>query len=211
VPQNPAPEPSPPEPAPDWEHKGNGIWTLPVEGGTVLYTTRSTPEERAQFAEEWARGTKPKPCEGCNAGAHGPNHHRKHLPPPRITPAEHCGELTPPGISTERTECVLRPGHSGSHADDRGARWWPTPDARPAHVSEPVNADDCPGCVADTLRRAEKAEQELDLAEATLREVLSHFVHPGHPGEPCLQTGWISVKTVDRWRAIAYPTKDGNK
>jgi hypothetical protein len=50
---------------PSWEHKGDGIWTLPVDGGTVLYTTKSTPEERARFAEEWAQGTKPKPdiCE----------------------------------------------------------------------------------------------------------------------------------------------------
>ncbi|MFS0698323.1 hypothetical protein [Streptomyces nitrosporeus] len=40
-------------------------------------------------------------------------------------PAEHCGHQ-PPRFSehTERTECVLRPGHQGSHADQRGMRWW---------------------------------------------------------------------------------------
>lgn len=38
-------------------------------------------------------------------------------------PREYCGHLTPPLVAGERTECVLRPGHSGSHADDRGGRW----------------------------------------------------------------------------------------
>ncbi|CAM5250043.1 hypothetical protein SGLAM104S_01605 [Streptomyces glaucescens] len=44
-------------------------------------------------------------------------------------PREHCGELSPdtsPG--TIRTECVLRPGHQGSHADHVGCRWWPLSD-----------------------------------------------------------------------------------
>lgn len=45
------------------------------------------------------------------------------------TPAEHCGEQKPPFISkvpelAGRTECVLRPGHPGSHADEHGTRWW---------------------------------------------------------------------------------------
>lgn len=38
-------------------------------------------------------------------------------------PHEHCGHLMPALVAGERTECVLRPGHSGSHADDRGGRW----------------------------------------------------------------------------------------
>ncbi|MFJ2568156.1 hypothetical protein ACIO02_35425 [Streptomyces sp. NPDC087568] len=41
-------------------------------------------------------------------------------------PREHCGHLSPDTLlTTPRTECVLRPGHPGSHADDRGCRWWP--------------------------------------------------------------------------------------
>ncbi|WP_432008686.1 hypothetical protein [Streptomyces bacillaris] len=41
------------------------------------------------------------------------------------TPAEHCGRQKPSLTQhTERTECVLRPGHHGSHADQHGARWW---------------------------------------------------------------------------------------
>lgn len=43
-------------------------------------------------------------------------------------PREHCGRLSPDtGLTTVRTECTLRPGHQGSHADDRGARWWYDP------------------------------------------------------------------------------------
>jgi hypothetical protein len=43
-------------------------------------------------------------------------------------PREHCGHLAPTTLLTTRpTECVLPPGHQGSHADDRGCRWWPVP------------------------------------------------------------------------------------
>lgn len=56
--------------------------------------------------------------------------------------------------------------------------------------------------LGDQLR---DAETRLAETRATLDEVLRHFVHKGHPGEPCLQTGWISEKTVARWRAVLYP------
>lgn len=43
-------------------------------------------------------------------------------------PREHCGALSPDtGSTNPRTECTLRPGHSGSHADDVGCRWWLDP------------------------------------------------------------------------------------
>lgn len=54
------------------------------------------------------------------------------------TPAEHCGHQQPHAISGYGllTECVLRPGHSGSHADEHGMRWWlaarPDTDTGPA-------------------------------------------------------------------------------
>lgn len=42
-------------------------------------------------------------------------------------PDERCGELTPELFGqSPREECVLRPGHSGSHAAESGARWWAT-------------------------------------------------------------------------------------
>ena len=110
----------------DWEPQGDGIWTLAVEGGTVLFTSKDTAEERARFAEQWKRGQKPpEPCEDENGNcrAYWPNYHRRHLPPPRIVPVEHCGDLNPSAVGADQAECVLRPGHSGSHADDRGCRW----------------------------------------------------------------------------------------
>ena len=39
-------------------------------------------------------------------------------------PTEHCGHQPDPVIGNRATECVLRPGHSGSHADKTGMRWW---------------------------------------------------------------------------------------
>lgn len=60
-------------------------------------------------------------------------------------------------------------------------------------------------------QRDRQAEQTVELIQrhADLRivldEVLRKFVHKGHPGEPCLSSGWISEKTVARWRAVLYP------
>jgi hypothetical protein len=45
-------------------------------------------------------------------------------------------------------------------------------------------------------------ERVGELSE-TLGEVLSHFVHKGHPGTPCLQTGWVRESAVQRWREVA--------
>ncbi|MEK9524056.1 hypothetical protein MIU24_32485 [Streptomyces venezuelae] len=42
---------------------------------------------------------------------------------PTDRPAEHCGHQPDPVIG-QPTECVLRPGHSGSHANETGMRWW---------------------------------------------------------------------------------------
>ncbi|MFE6931781.1 hypothetical protein ACFVDT_07090 [Streptomyces sp. NPDC057699] len=47
---------------------------------------------------------------------------------PEHQPAEHCGHQ-PSEVFTWRHpgqygECVLRPGHQGSHADEHGMRWW---------------------------------------------------------------------------------------
>lgn len=53
---------------------------------------------------------------------------------------------------------------------------------------------------AERARAVQRAEQ----LAATLHDVLSHFTHKGHPGEPCLQTGWISEKTVAHWRTVLY-------
>lgn len=57
--------------------------------------------------------------------------------------------------------------------------------------------------------RLEPAIIEQERLAATLDEVLRHFVHKGHPGEPCLSSGWVSEKTVARWRAVLYPPQPG--
>lgn len=57
---------------------------------------------------------------------------------------------------------------------------------------------------ADRIRA--EAQRDRDQHAAVLAEVLRHFVHKGHPGEPCLQTGWIPVKTVEKWRSVIAPT-----
>lgn len=45
---------------------------------------------------------------------------------------EYCGDLAPQIFEhSPRTECVLRPGHSGSHANGRGGRWWYDPSLAP--------------------------------------------------------------------------------
>lgn len=45
-------------------------------------------------------------------------------------------------------------------------------------------------------------EARITALESALRDALAHFVHPGHPGEPCKQTGWVRVDTIDQWHAV---------
>lgn len=44
----------------------------------------------------------------------------------------------------------------------------------------------------------EVGESVLDVAN----EMLQSFAHPGHPGEACLQSGWVPVRRVAEWRAV---------
>lgn len=70
---------------------------------------------------------------------------------------------------------------------------------------EPGELGYCPSCgrgdITPTADEYEQQRQRAETARATLDEVLRQFTHKGHPGEPCLQTGWISERTVARWRA----------
>lgn len=67
-------------------------------------------------------------------------------------PAEHCGHQPPNRISGYGvlTECVLRPDHSGSHADEHGMRWW-------LATTDPAVAEEQPADLTerpeDTVRR----------------------------------------------------------
>ncbi|WP_372352657.1 hypothetical protein [Streptomyces sp. KL116D] len=47
---------------------------------------------------------------------------------PSAGPRVHCGQLISNLFSTRAEECVLPPGHTGSHATDDGARWLPAAD-----------------------------------------------------------------------------------
>jgi hypothetical protein len=74
------------------------------------------PQERPEGGSATPR--PPETANGAQAGA------QRLTVFERVTPTEHCGDLMPAWVAGPRSECVLRPGHSGSHADDRGARWW---------------------------------------------------------------------------------------
>ncbi|WP_424918900.1 hypothetical protein [Streptomyces sp. wa1064] len=56
----------------------------------------------------------------------------------RAAPAEHCGAHPPEALTGRHplryTECVLRPGHLGSHADEHGMRWWWIDTGAPPHA-----------------------------------------------------------------------------
>lgn len=45
--------------------------------------------------------------------------------------------------------------------------------------------------------------------ETLLDEVLRTFVHQGHPGRACLQSGWIPLEQVGRWRSTLRPGREG--
>lgn len=67
---------------------------------------------------------RPGECKKCGAKCICPCH--------QAEPREHCGQLSPETLlTTPRTECALRPGHSGSHADEVGCRWWPIGEEKP--------------------------------------------------------------------------------
>ncbi|MFC8009117.1 hypothetical protein [Streptomyces cinereoruber] len=78
-------------------------------------------------------------------------------------------------------------------------------DARRAEQQAEADARKAYTDLIDEQKRAGRAEAERDAARNTLADVLRHFVHKGHPGEPCLSSGWISVKTVEKWRAVLNP------
>ena len=46
-------------------------------------------------------------------------------------------------------------------------------------------------------------ERERNELRALLAEILGRFTEHGHPGEPCLRTGWQRVADVERWRSEA--------
>ncbi|MFE9738854.1 hypothetical protein [Streptomyces sp. NPDC006477] len=86
----------------------------------------------------------------------------------RGTPAEHCGDQFTSLIGSRVTECVLRPGRQGSHADDAGARWWKTGIANLFPASESATSQD-PAADAETPLQAARAS--IDLRDAVIAQL----------------------------------------
>jgi hypothetical protein len=61
----------------------------------------------------------------------------------------------------------------------------------------PPTADVEGGDLSAQLQATSDRAKEL---VSVLDEVLRTFVHPGHPGRPCVQSGWVEVERVGRWR-----------
>lgn len=53
------------------------------------------------------------------------------------------------------------------------------------------------------LAEVDRLRAALDQQREQLDMVLARFTQKGHPGEPCLRTGWISERTVKAWREAA--------
>ncbi|MFD7996864.1 hypothetical protein [Streptomyces mexicanus] len=73
---------------------------------------------------------------------------------------------------------------------------------RVAH--ETSNRSEAERARADRIRA--EAQRDRDQHAAVLAEVLRHFTEHGHPGAPCVRTGWIRTSTVDQWRSVVAPT-----
>lgn len=56
--------------------------------------------------------------------------------------------------------------------------------------------------------KGEEIERDRDRLAATLREVLSTFIHKTHPGQACLQSSHVPIGIVDRWRTALNPPKE---
>ena len=51
---------------------------------------------------------------------------------------------------------------------------------------------------------------DLAALRATTNDILNHFTRYGHPGQDSVETGWIPVGVVKRWRELARtPTPEG--
>lgn len=84
-------------------------------------------------------------------------------------PAEHCGAVFPAFEGMAPTECVLRPGHQGSHANDDDTRW-----------IEKAAGGYCPDCgrgdCAPTADEYEQLRRRLvEQAETALGNVRAHL------------------------------------
>jgi hypothetical protein len=198
-----APAPAATEATDCWTQQVDGTWTLPVDGGTILFTQASTPEERQRFAANWAAHQQPEP---------GPAALRERY----AAVIRRWWDDDDKGAN-EIADAVL------AVRDREMEQLGEELDAAAATIANlTVETNRLRAELADeeeATRRILGQRQELaaeryawqehgDRLAATLKEVLAHFTHETHPGQRCLQTGHVPVGTVDRWRAALTPPKE---
>jgi hypothetical protein len=71
-----------------------------------------------------------------------------------------------------------------------------------------------PGYDTDSIVNAALFDEQYLMREVgrlreLVTELLGCFTQPGHPGEPCRRTGWISEKQLTAWRQAAGPQAGG--
>lgn len=162
-----------------------------MTGETQQQTRNTTPEE--DIRELYSRTAKLNdaisallsPAWGSEAGIIPTDHPLYVGEEPLATQEEQGTPVDWPAIVRQRERELKKVGEARHQAEEL---------LRVAH--ETSNRSE-----AERAHAVQRAEQ----LATTLDEVLRHFVHKGHPGEPCLQTGWISTRTVQRWRAVLHP------
>jgi hypothetical protein len=133
---------------------------------------------------------------------------------PTVQPAEHCGDILDLPFEGGTTECVLRPGHSGSHANETGTRWRLTAPVPGAHTTPCVHPagyeGECPckpscGCCTATavapapepgplhVLRVRLAEERRKAARVAgvARVPEARYVHDGIAAGLDIALGWV--------------------
>ena len=62
---------------------------------------------------------------------------------------------------------------------------------------------ECTALCGDIERDRDELQAENERLRGLLDEVLATFTEHGHPGSPCLRTGWHTVERVEAWREAA--------
>jgi hypothetical protein len=148
----PAPGPAATEATDDWEQQDDGTWTLPIEGGTILFTRRTTAEERARFAATWK--------------------------PPAAVPCFTAHPVTP-DMEAAATARAVQAAEDSERAAAWSTKHC-APDARTDQLQQRIHELESHARDANRLRtdwtamrnRAETAEQQRDQYAALVRDFL---------------------------------------
>jgi hypothetical protein len=87
-----------------------------------------------------------------------------------------------------------------THITDHGpGRWRASIPPQPGVDTELI--------IKSALSTGEAALAEVGRLRDLVIEILGHINQPGHPGEPCRRSGWISEKQLTTWRQATSPTR----